>query len=303
MAVCLPARHLSQKASPMRLPYTPALCGLGGPPCFGGVIMQSQSAPRGTRGGQSKLRQRVLAEGWPPGRRGCSRATGLAEGQDSKCVSPDVGGCGDVSEEQNSSFFFSVQTIRFPSRHSRGLGKVCASAGTHPTIQEGLKVTRGGHQVGPREAAWETWNEEGGAVVQETGDRPLGGCEGAEGGIVFLGEERGAPPQSQGPGARREPAGQGQSPGTVPGRTRVDAQGVSTRRACGASHPGSLLFSPHSCGLFLEDCWGLHSSSRGNTSSLERTDRLPRGNKRTNCSCTARCPAHGDLSSTTHFPT
>lgn len=91
--------------------------------------------------------------------------------------------------------------------------------GTHPTIQEGLKVTRGRHQVGrggkqpgklgTKRERW-GWADR---MVQEAGGRPLGGWEGAEGGIVFLGEE-GVPSTEPRPRSGQEVL-EGSQPGTA----------------------------------------------------------------------------------------
>lgn len=126
------------------------------------VILQSQLARRGTQGGQSKRPQCVRA--LAAQQEGLLEGAKVAEGQDSKCVSALMWVAPRTSVNTNSSFFFGVRANDQVSKSAiLGAGaRLAPGPGTHPTIQEGLKVTRGRHQVGPGEAAWETENEEGG---------------------------------------------------------------------------------------------------------------------------------------------
>lgn len=157
--VCLPTRHLSRKAPPIWLLYTRPFVVWVVLHVFGpcGVIMHSRLARRGTQGGQSKRPQCVPAEGWPPSRRGCSRARRWLKDKTANVVSALTWVAPRTSVNTNSSFFFGVRTDQVSKLAILGDGaRLAPGPGTHPTIQEGLKVTRGRHQVGPGEAAWET---------------------------------------------------------------------------------------------------------------------------------------------------
>lgn len=61
--------------------------------------------------------------------------------------------------------------------------------------------------------------------------------------------------------------------------------------------PRSPLLSPNSCGPFLRSTGSSTAVTHG------ETQQFGENKNRTCCSFTASCPAHGDLSSTTHFPT
>ena len=65
---------------------------------------------------------------------------------------------------------------------------------------------------------------------QEAGGRPLGGWEGAEGGIMFLGERRGAPLQGQGLSLSPETP-EGSQPGRARAQERCQPVPEKTPRA------------------------------------------------------------------------
>lgn len=239
------------------------------------------------------------------------------ERQAGKRVSPDVGGQGMSARNINGSFFFGHVKDLVSKLAFSGIGQGLCQALAPPRYSRSPQ----GHQrpqVGPREESWESGSEEGRQSETATGlvsqgmcsrlrQAPYpweGGQEGAEGGIMLLGEEthpcRGLAGSGQG-GARWELVRQGQSPGTLPGGAFCGAQRVGTGPAGGASHPGQALFISKQLWPFLEACWVLQGHSWRNRSSLERMDRFPSG-ERTNCSLTASCPAHPVTSLHDHFP-
>lgn len=137
----------------------PPLCGLGGPTRFWAVRCHyAQPARSEGNTGRPKQTPSVCASrGLAAQQEGLLEGAKVAEGQDSKCVSALTWVAPRTSVNTNSSFFFGVRTDQVSKLAILGDGaRLAPGPGTHPTIQEGLKVTRGRHQVGPGEAAWET---------------------------------------------------------------------------------------------------------------------------------------------------
>lgn len=76
-----------------------------------------------------------------------------------------MGGQEDVREEHKQlSSLAACALSSFKVGVLRDWARLVPGPGTHPTIQEELKVTRGRQQVGLKEVSWETGNEEGGAA-------------------------------------------------------------------------------------------------------------------------------------------
>ena len=168
--VCLPAGHLSRKPPIFGSCVPLPLCGPGGPKFFPSEWCHySEPFSSGRNTGEATPHSLSTCQpraGCPGGGSALRVQRGLKWTRQQMCVSPDVGGREDVSEEQKQLFLLQRANDQVSKLAFSGIGqRLCLPGpGTHPTIQEGLKVTRGRHQVGPREVSWETGNEEGRVV-------------------------------------------------------------------------------------------------------------------------------------------